>query len=156
MTTHESATRRIMALDIGDRWIGVALSDPGGILATPLLIIDRTVRKDDVNAILEIVHSREVGVVVVGLPRAMDGTIRQQAEKVQQFVRRLSEQSSVPIELRDERLSTVSAGRLMRDSAGKRSKRHARDDAAAAAIILQGYLDERRLQERGNNGESQA
>jgi putative Holliday junction resolvase len=141
-----------MGLDVGDRWIGVALSDPGGVLATPLTIIDRTIRKDDLEAILEIASERNVARVVVGLPRAMDGTIREQAEKVQEFVRRLSRKTAVPIEFRDERLSTVSAGRLMQESGGKRQRKKIRDDAAAAAVILQSYLDEMRQRAEDSEG----
>jgi len=102
---------------------------------------------------VDIVRDHEVGLIVVGLPRAMDGTIRQQAEKVQEFVRQLSSDMAVPIELRDERLSTVSAGRLMRESVGKRLKKKMRDDAAAAAVILQSYLDEKRFQTRDSESE---
>lgn len=136
---------RIVGLDVGDRWLGVALSDPGGVLATPLTIVDRTARPG-VQAIVEIIRDHQVGKVVVGLPRAMDGSIKQQAEKVQEFARRLSNEAGVPIEFRDERLSSVSAGRLMRESTGRRPKKRIRDDAAAAAIILQSYLDEKRRQ----------
>jgi putative pre-16S rRNA nuclease len=140
-----------MGLDVGDRWIGVALSDPGGILASPLTIIDRTARKDDVEAILEIAGQRDVASLVVGLPRAMDGTIGQQAEKVQEFAHRLSSKTALPIEFRDERLSTISAGRLMQES-GKRKRGKARDDAAAAAVILQSYLDEVRQRADDSKG----
>ena len=82
--------------------------------------------------------------MVVGLPRAADGTIRRQAEKVTQFVDRLADAISIPIEFRDEQLSTVLAEGLLREAGGRRPRRKARDDAAAAAVILQGYLDERR------------
>lgn len=145
---------RIMGLDVGDRWVGVALSDPRGVLATPLTIVDRMAGSDGVRAIAEMVRDHEVGTVIVGLPRAMDGTIRQQAEKVQEFVRRLSKELLVPIEFRDERLSTVSAGRLMREASTRRTKKRVRDDAAAAAVILQSYLDEKRLTSTDGDYES--
>jgi putative Holliday junction resolvase len=147
---------RILGLDIGDRWTGVALSDPGGVLATPLLIIDRELVTDDVGAVVGLVRKYEVTRVVVGLPRAADGTIGRQAAKVQGFVDRLSRGISIPIDFRDERLSTVSATSLLRASGRKRSGRKVRDDAAAAAIILQGYLDERRpqSQDRANTAGS--
>ncbi len=127
------------------------MSDPGGILATPLTIIDRTARRDDLEAILEIASERDVARVVVGLPRAMDGTIRQQAEKVQEFARRLSSRTAIPVEFRDERLSSVSAGRLIHESGGKRQRKKVRDDAAAAAVILQSYLDEMRQRTGGSD-----
>lgn len=130
-------------MDIGDRWIGVALSDPGEVLASPFAIIDRLAEAGGVRSIVDMVQANSVSLIIVGLPLSMSGAAGQQAEKVQEFVRELSPATSVPIELRDERLSTLSAGRLMRESTGRRPKKHARDDAAAAAIILQGYLDQK-------------
>ena len=135
------AKTRSLGLDIGDRWIGVAMSDPRGILASPLSIIDRTGEPPDVNAILTIIEQNSVEVVVVGLPLSMKGGIGPQAEKVRDFVRRLSEHTRIPIEFRDERLTTVDAQRIIRMN---RKSRKTRDDAVAAALILQGYLDEGR------------
>ncbi|MFC2010499.1 Holliday junction resolvase RuvX [Chloroflexota bacterium] len=131
-----------MGLDIGDRRIGVALSDSTGILASPLTVIDRTDDSQAIQAIIDIIEQHGVEQIIAGLPRSMDGSIGQQAEKVQAFVRNLSGQTQVPIEFRDERLTTVSAKRLMRESRGKKTRKKARDDAIAAALILQGYLDE--------------
>jgi len=129
-----------LGLDIGDRWVGVAMSDPQGILASPLTIIDRTDEQSAVNAILSIIEQNQVGVVVAGLPISMNGSIGPQAEKVQDFVRELSKHTEVPIEFRDERLTTVSAQKLMKMT---RKRGKVRDDAMAAALILQGYLDEK-------------
>ncbi len=134
---------RIMGLDVGDRKIGVALSDPGGILASPLTIIDRVDEGKDINTILEIINQRQVEKIIVGLPRSMDGSIGEQARKVEAFVQLLSQQTRLPIEFRDERLTTVSARRLMQAASTRKSKKKARDDAIAAALILQGYLDEK-------------
>jgi len=133
---------RVMGLDIGDKRIGVALSDPGEILASPYTIIERDIEEQGFEAIVDIIIQKDVGKVIVGLPRLMDGTIGQQATKVEAFVERLRSQTQAPIELRDERLSTLSARRLVQDSSRK-TKRKTRYDAAAAAIILQAYLDER-------------
>jgi len=127
-------------LDIGDRRIGVAMSDPQGILASPLTIIERTDEPADISAILAIIEQNEVGMVIAGLPLSLRGDIGPQAAKVSDFIRELSKHTKVPVELRDERLTTVSARRLMR-TLGK--PRKARDDAVAAALILQEYLDER-------------
>ena len=129
-----------MGLDVGDKRIGVALSDPYGILASPLTIISRQNEAVDIESIIHIVSQRQVGLIIVGLPRSMNGSLSKQAEKVKAFTQNLGKQSRVPIELRDDRLSTVSARRLMQDARNKRA-RH--DDAIAAAIILQGYLDEK-------------
>ena len=135
------ATTRCLGLDIGDKKIGVALSDPQGILASPLTIIKRSEEKIDIEAILGIVDQNQVGQIIAGLPYSMDGSIGSQAEKVQAFVHELSSHSKIPVDFRDERLSTVSAKRLLWEI-GKRKKTE--DDAIAAAIILQGYLDEAR------------
>ena len=93
---------------------------------------------------MEIIHEYEVGQVIAGLPRSMDGSIGEQAKKVQAFVKNLSAQTEAPIEFRDERLSTVSARRLMQGKRRKKGREKTRDDAIAAAIILQGYLEETR------------
>jgi putative Holliday junction resolvase len=130
---------RILGLDIGDRRIGVALSDPQGILASPLTIIERRDEQTAIRAIVDIVSQKEVGRIIVGLPLSMDGSISEQAKKVEAFIHELSDHTEVPIEFRDERLTTLSAKRLMQ---GVRKTRKARDDAVAAALILQSYLDE--------------
>ncbi len=118
----------------------MAMSDPQGILASPLTIINRTDEPSDISAILAIIEQNQVGVVVVGLPLSLNGNIGPQAEKVSGFVRELRKHTQVPLELRDERLTTVSARRLMRMT---RKGGKVRDDAMAAALILQGYLDEK-------------
>jgi len=96
----------------------------------------------DIGAIIDIISQHQVGQIVVGLPRSMDGSLGKQAEKVKAFVDKLCSHTRVPLEFRDERLSTVLAKRLMRAGSAKKRRGKARDDAAAAAIILQGYLDE--------------
>ena len=120
----------------------MALSDPGGILASPFTIIDRRDERQALDAIIDIINQHQVKQVVVGLPRSMNGSIGEQADKVRAFVQSLSSHTRVPVELRDERLTTVAARRLMQAASPKKSKRKARDDAVAAALILQGYLDE--------------
>jgi len=135
---------RILGLDIGDKRIGVALSDPAGILASPLTIINRQGDKADIEAILEIISQNQVAKIVVGLPLSMNGRVGKQAEQVKEFTRELCRHTDIPVELRDERLSTVSARRMMREGNSKRAGKKTRYDAAAAAIILQGYLDEAR------------
>jgi len=132
-----------MGLDVGDRRIGVALSDPGGILASPFTIIERSGLRQELEAITDIVKQQEVGRIIVGLPRSMDGTMGSQVGKVQDFVQELCQCIDVPVEFRDERLTTVSARRLMK-SGRKKSHKKVRYDAAAAAIILQNYLEEGR------------
>jgi len=132
-----------LGLDIGDKRIGVALSDPNGILASPFTIINRRDETADIEAITDIISQQQVKQVIVGLPRSMDGSLGKQAEKVKAFTQKLCSQTEVPIEFRDERLTTVSAKRLMRAANTKKAKSKARYDAIAAALILQGYLDEK-------------
>jgi putative holliday junction resolvase len=133
-----------MALDVGDTRIGLALSDPLGILASPLKIITRqNTPKDSVSIldILEIAQKNDVSLIVVGLPLNMDGTHGGQADKVKQFVAELKTHTSLPIEYKDERLTTVQAKQFMQT--GRKPARNVRYDAAAAALILQSFLDDR-------------
>jgi putative Holliday junction resolvase len=132
---------RSLGLDIGDKRIGVALSDPDGILASPLTIINRRDESRDIEAIIDIISQQGVGRVIVGLPYSLDGSLGEQAEKVKAFTQKLASRLQVPLEYRDERLTTVMAGRLRRAVKGKKREK-AGDDAQAAALILQGYLDE--------------
>ncbi len=130
---------RSLGLDLGDKRIGVALSDAGGILASPLMIINCKDTKADMEAIVSIIDQNQVEQVIAGLPLSMDGSISKQAEIVRAFVEKLRNYTEVPIDFRDERLSTVSAKRLMR---GIRKTGKTGYDAIAAALILQSYLDE--------------
>ena len=131
---------RILGLDIGDSRIGVALSDPLGILASPLTILNRTDEKADVEAVIDIVRQNQVGRIITGLPLSMDSSLSKQAEKVKDFVAELSRHTDIPVEFRDERLSTVSAKRLMHEV--RKTRKKIRYDAVAAALVLQAYLDE--------------
>jgi len=134
---------RILGMDVGDKRIGLALSDSNGILASPLTIIERTGELDEIKTILKIIEEREIGQIIVGLPRLMNGNIGAQAEKVQDFVVTLSTYTDIPIELRDERLTTVTAVRLKQETDSKKKKWKIRYDAMAAAVILQDYLEEK-------------
>ena len=120
----------------------MALSDPEGILASPFTIIHCRDETADIEAIIDIIRQNQVEQVIVGLPRSMDGSLGMQAEKVKTFTRKLCKHTEAPVEFRDERLSTVSAKRLMQATTSKKNRQKAKDDAIAAAIILQSYLDE--------------
>ncbi len=135
---------RCLGLDIGDRRIGIAISDPSGILASPLTIIERGEDRSAVDAIVAIVKENGVGRVIAGLPRSLDGSLGPQAQKVMGFTDKLRAVLPVPLEFRDERLSTVSARRGMKEAMGKKARREIKDDALAAAVILQSYLEEGR------------
>ena len=134
---------RVMALDVGDRRIGVALSDAGGILASPLTIIEQATQAQAITEILKIVREREVSAIIIGLPYSLNGSIGPQAEKVQVFVEELKQQTNLPIELRDERFTTATAVEYKKAASKKKPDRKTRYDAMAAAIILQEYLDEK-------------
>ena len=140
-TGKEAGIARILGLDVGEKRIGVAVSDPQGLLATPVAVIDRVEVTSDVMAILGLVRQYGAERIVVGLPRSMDGSIGPQAQRVQGFAMMLAGHSEVPVEHWDERLSTVAAERMMADAGLKAAKRKAKRDAVAAAFILQGYLD---------------
>jgi putative Holliday junction resolvase len=129
-----------MGLDVGDSRIGVALSDPLGILASPLTIINRRDVEKDVEDILTIVRQHGVDGIVIGLPVSMDGSQGVQAEKTREFADVLSRHTDIPIRFQDERLSTVQARRIVRSA--RKTPRGTRYDAAAAALILQAHLEQ--------------
>jgi putative Holliday junction resolvase len=109
-------------------------------LATPLTIVTRTDDSAAIEKIAGIIRQNEVGRVIAGLPLNMDGTIGAQAEKTKTFITELSRNIDIPVEYRDERLSTVSARGLIQGV--RKTTRATRYDAAAAALILQSYLDD--------------
>ena len=133
---------RTLGLDVGDRRIGVALSDPGGILASPFAIIERADVDQSIAAIADIVQKQGISLIIAGLPQSLSGAEGQQAEKVRAFIEKLSERVPIPVVFRDERLSTVAVSRLMQSVGSHKGKKKERQDAKAAAVILQGYLDE--------------
>ena len=140
----EEFITRILALDIGDKRIGVALSDSLGIIATPFTIIERQDEDRDIKAINEIIYKNEVGVIVAGLPLSFDGSIGSQAAKVKDFVEKLANRTKVPVEFRDESLTTSEARKIMLTSRSKKKRQKSHDDDVAAAVLLQAYLEEKR------------
>lgn len=132
---------RLLGLDVGERRIGVALSDENLMLARPLMVIQRKSRQDDFVRIAAIVDEWGVGRVIVGVPLTMDGEIGLQARRVKRYARELGRALNVPVELFDESYSTVDAVNLMRMVGHSRQRRREAVDAVAAAVILQGYLD---------------
>ena len=136
-----------MALDVGGRRIGVALSDTTRVLASPLTTLRAEPRDRVLSEIAALVQRHEVVEVVVGLPLTLSGEIGPQAHIIQLFVERLKGVLTAPIHLFDERLTTVAAERMMLDLGMKPEQRKARIDEVAASIILQDFLDSNR--ERG-------
>lgn len=139
---------RSLGLDVGDKRIGIAVSDPDQILASPLATISRDDDDKAIDAILELVSKHGAQKIVVGLPYSLGGDIGIQANKVMSFVAKLSKRTKVDIETRDERLSTVAAQRLLADARVRGRAAKSRRDAAAAAFILQGYLDSLKVAEQ--------
>ncbi len=136
---------RVLALDLGERRIGLALSDPTGTIAQGLGVIDR---KTGVSVLAEIrrrVETLRVERIVVGLPLRMDGTEGVEAEKVRRFVARLQTRVGVPVDMQDERLSSKEAEQLMIADDASRARRRRSRDAVAAALILQTYLARQRV-----------
>ena len=134
---------RIIALDIGEKRIGVALSDPTGTIATPLTTIERDSQSDDIGEILRLASEHDAEEMVVGMPLSMSGRRGPQAGRTAAYIRELSARTDMPIKQVDERLSSVQAERLLRESGITPSKNKGRIDSAAAAVILQSYLDAR-------------
>ncbi len=133
------ADGRVIGLDLGDRRIGVALSDPARTVATPLEVI---VRQGDVHGkIRRLVGEWEATAVVVGLPLSLDGKAGPAAKKALAEVDKLGATLGVPVETYDERLTTVSAERLMTDAGLDTRSQRKVVDKIAASILLQGWLD---------------
>lgn len=139
----DGAGGRHMGLDVGDRRIGVALSDETATLASALTTVSRVGPRKDAAAVADLARRHEVTAVVVGLPLNMDGTRGPQAEKVLAFVEGLRRRLEVPVVLRDERLTTVEAHERLRERGMGWKERKRVVDQAAAVVILQEYLDHR-------------
>lgn len=135
---------RVLALDLGSKRIGLALSDPLGITAQPLGTLERVGPRRDLRAVAELVREHGVSTVVVGLPKLLSGeegsAAAEAREVAEQLRRRLA---GVRVELWDERLTTVEAERTLVAGNVRRRRRRERVDRLAAALILQGYLEAR-------------
>src|SRR4030095_4724729 len=138
-----STKPRIIGLDVGDRRIGVAISDPLGITAAGLEAIERTNMREDIPAVSEMARRHGAVEIVIGLPKNMDGSISDQALRVQAFARKLTRVTGLPVIYEDERLSTISAIRTLTLQGIKTGERKDLVDRQSAAIILQKFLDRR-------------
>jgi putative Holliday junction resolvase len=130
---------RLLALDVGSKRIGIAVSDELGILATPHGTIERRSLRHDLAAILELVRDFAIKRIVVGLPVGLEDQETQQTRRTRAFAARLAGQAAVPVDLWDERHTSWAARQIVGGSAAVR--RSGRVDAVAAALILQSYLD---------------
>jgi putative pre-16S rRNA nuclease len=138
---------RYLGLDVGDRQVGVALSDETATLATGLANLTRTGPRKDVKAVAALVRQHGVAEVVVGLPRNLDGSVGPQAQKVLAFMEDLRPSVRVPVVPWDERLTSVMAHRALEEANLGWRQRKGVVDKVAAILILQSYLDYRKLVE---------
>jgi putative Holliday junction resolvase len=137
---------RLLGLDLGEKRIGVALSDAQGIVTRPVEVIFRRSKREDFEAIDRLVRKWDVERVVIGLPLTSENEIGPQARRVKRYARELGRALSVPIDFVDERYSTVDALDVLRTAGHSRKKQRERVDAVAAAILLESYLDTIRRQ----------
>ena len=143
---------RVMALDVGDRRSGVAVSDPSGTLATPHSVIHRRSKAEDFATVARLVRELDIERVVVGLPLSLNGEMGPQARRVTRYAQALAEILDVPLAYHDERYSTVTADAMLMESD---RKRRVPIDAAAAAVILQDYLESQRGGSQMSEGANQ-
>ena len=132
---------RILALDHGTKRVGIAVSDPMKVIAQPLEFIPPEPFADFLERLKVLIREKEVELILIGMPRNMDGSYGPAALKVQEFVSVLKEAIAVPIKLWDERLTSAQANRFLIAAQVRRSKRKEKVDQTAAAILLQSYLD---------------
>jgi putative Holliday junction resolvase len=132
---------RILALDLGKKRIGLAISDPLGITAQGLPNLVRVNKRTDFAALEQLVRERQVGLILMGNPINMRGDEGRQSGWVREFAQALKERTGLPVKLWDERLTSVEAGRVLRSSGISIEKRAAAVDRLSAVILLQSYLD---------------
>ena len=137
----KSTVGRVLALDVGKKRIGLALSDPLGITAQGLPTLYRTNIREDLAALDKLVREREVKLLLVGHPLNMSGTEGRQAVYTKEFAERLSEWTHVEIRYWDERLTSVEAGRVLRSSGISIEKRAKAVDQLSAVLLLESFLD---------------
>lgn len=132
---------RVLCIDHGDVRVGLAISDSMKMIAQPLDVVPLQPFAKFLQRLKEIIRDKEVDLIVVGMPRNMDGSYGPAALKVQEFVAVLKETIAVPMKMWDERLTSVMANRYLLDADVSRAKRKLKVDKTAAAILLQSYLD---------------
>jgi putative Holliday junction resolvase len=135
------AINRVLALDLGKRRIGLAISDPLRITAQGLPNLVRTNKRADLAALEELIREREVGQILMGNPINMGGKEGRQSSWVREFAGDIEKRTGLPVRLWDERLTSVEAGRVLRSSGISIAKRAAAVDKLSAVILLQSYLD---------------
>ena len=142
---------RILAIDLGEKRIGLAISDALGITAQGLPTIQVKNEQEICPKIMETINERNVTQLVFGLPKNMNGTLGPQAKKVQECAQKLKQLSGLPVDFEDERLSTVRAEQVLLEADTSRAKRKKVIDKLAAVIILQSYLARKGMEKNENN-----
>jgi len=135
---------RVLGVDFGDRNVGLALSDPLGLTAQPLMTYRLETAEEDARFFSNLVRKHEVSEIVVGLPVRLDGTPGSRAEKTREFARWLEETLGLPISFFDERLTTRQALQLMRGQKIRTRQRRSVENQISASLILDSYLESRR------------
>ncbi len=135
---------RLMGLDVGDKTIGVAVSDLLMITAQGVTTIKRTNIKNDISELKKIIEEYQVTKIIAGLPKMLDGTVGIQGEKVLKFIEKLKNRVDLPIEFEDERFTTTISERMLIDADVRRKKRKEVIDKLAAVHILSGYMQRKR------------
>ncbi len=149
---------RVLAIDHGERRLGLAISDPSGTIAMPLEVLSRVGWVKDLASLRRVIDAQRVDEIVVGRPLTTHGAVGPQAHAAMRFAARLRETLALPVTEVDERFSTTAAERVLREGGRRSRDRGARDrrtrrDAVAAALILQPYLDRRRAEALRGSGE---
>ena len=134
----------MLAVDPGAKRVGLALSDPTGTIAQGLTTVDAEPQETLAERLAAIAREKEAGLIVVGLPRRMDGSYGPEAKAARELAAQLRKAAKLPVELLDERLTTVEAERSLREAGVHRRNRRERVDRVAAALLLQSHLDRNR------------
>jgi len=138
---HQTLPGRVLALDLGKKRIGLAISDPLGITAQGLPTLQRTNIRTDLAELRELTVQRDVGLILMGLPLHMDGRESRQATYTREFAERLSAETGIPVKYWGERMTSIEAERVLKQSGISIEKRARAVDKLAAQILLESYLD---------------
>ncbi len=133
--------KRILGLDVGDKRIGIAVSDAMGITAQPVGVLVRSQSADDFDEIVKTARDKDAAIIVVGLPKKLNGSYSPQTRKVEDFLNELKKHADIPVEPWDERFTTTSAEASLIEAGMRRKPRRKIIDSVAAQIMLQHYLD---------------
>lgn len=131
---------RILGIDPGEVRVGIAISDPRGVVAVPVGVYQRS-EDGNPDSLARLAQAENVEMIVVGLPLSLDGSIGPQARRARRFARAIETASGLPVVFWDERFTTQQAGRAMIEAGASRKRRRSAADATAATILLQEYLD---------------